>query len=61
MSMLEYIRAVQAKLVSQYGFAERPDMPGIPVIVPDGEYPMEIDGRLDHISIVNGKIFFYAK
>jgi hypothetical protein len=56
MWMTDYISAIQAKLVSQYGFAERPDAPGVPVDVPDGQYLMEIAGKLDHVRIVDGKI-----
>ena len=56
MWMTDYISAIQAKLVSQYGFAERPDAPGIPIGVPDGQYPMEIAEKLDHVRIVDGKI-----
>jgi hypothetical protein len=56
MQMLEYISAIQRKLVSQYGFKERADAPGIPAQVPDGKYPMEIDGKLDRVVVKNGKI-----
>ncbi|HSX23225.1 MAG TPA: hypothetical protein VLE97_10680 [Gaiellaceae bacterium] len=56
MWMTSYIREIQRQLVCQYGFAERPDAPGIPADVPDGEYPMTIDGKLDHVRISGGKI-----
>jgi hypothetical protein len=53
MWMTDYIRAIQKKLIEQYGF---PEAGGLPQNVPDGDYPMEIDGKLDHVKIVNGKI-----
>lgn len=56
MWMTDYIREIQRKFVSQYGFAERPNAPGLPVDVPDGEYPMTIDGKLDHVRVEDGKI-----
>lgn len=56
MRMLEYISAIQAKLISQYGFAPRDDAPNIPMHVPDGIYPMEIGGRLDRVEIKDGRI-----
>ena len=49
MWMTQYIDKIQNKLVSQYGFV--PDVRGLTQQVPDGEYPMEIDGRLDRVSI----------
>lgn len=56
MEMMNYIAAIQRKLITQYGFAEHPDRPGIPAHVPDGHYPMEIDGRTDSVRIINGQI-----
>ena len=54
--MLEYISAIQKKLIEEYGFKERPDMPGVPADVRDGTYPMKIKGKLDHVRIEDGKI-----
>lgn len=56
MDMLRYISEIQQKLVTKYGFQERLDAPGIPINVPDGDYPMEIGGKLDRVQIVDGKI-----
>ena len=56
MWMTSYIREIQRQFVSHYGFDERPDAPGVPVAVPDGEYPMMIEGKLDRVRIQAGKI-----
>ena len=52
--MLFHIAAIQRTLVEQYGFAAGPN--GCPQNVPDGEYPMNIDGVDELIRIVGGKI-----
>ena len=53
--MSEYIQKIQRKLISEYGFPERSDAPGVPCDgVPDGEYPMTIDGKLDRVRVVAG-------
>lgn len=56
MWMTDYIREIQKKFITQYGFAENPDKPGLPIHVPDGEYLMEIDSKLDLVKVVNGYI-----
>lgn len=56
MRMLQYISEIQRKLIDEYGFAERADAPGVPASVPDGEYPMMIDGKLDYVRIEGGRI-----
>lgn len=57
MWMTSYIVAIQRQLIDQYGFPENPDRAGtILGDVPDGEYPMTIEGRLDHVRIKDGKI-----
>lgn len=56
MGMLHYISEIQRQFITVYGFPENPDKPGLPVGVTDGDYPMEIDGKLDHVKIVNGGI-----
>ena len=56
MWMTQYISAVQKGFIEQHGFSENPEKPGIPLDVPDGEYPMEIDGKTDKVKIENGKI-----
>jgi hypothetical protein len=56
MSMLEYVQEIQRQLITVYGFAENPQMPGLPMDVPDGAYPMTIEGKRDNVTIENGKI-----
>ncbi len=56
MWMTEYIREIQRQFISKYGFKERLEKSGIPLDVPDGEYPMEIEGKLDKVRITNGTI-----
>lgn len=56
MWMTDYIREIQRQFIEHYGFAERSDAPGVPVDVPDGEYPMTIDGKLDRVCVQSGKI-----
>lgn len=51
-----YIQEIQRQLITEYGFPENPDKPGVPVGVTDGDYPMTIEGRLDHVRVVDGKI-----
>lgn len=55
--MIEYINAIKRKLIDQYGFPENPMVPGCVFgDVPDGEYPMTINGKLDNVRIKDGKI-----
>lgn len=57
MWMTDYIREIQKQFITVYGYPENPEMPGVPLPgVPDGEYPMTIEGKLDRVRIVNGKI-----
>jgi hypothetical protein len=56
MHMLAYIAKIQRLLISQYGFAPRADAPGIPACVPDGDYPMLIEGKHDQVQIKDGYI-----
>ena len=58
MSMLEYIRAVKIGLRDQHGFTPDRVENGEPLFnhIPDGEYPMTIDGKRDRVRIVNGYI-----
>ena len=56
MSMLSYIAQIQRRLIEEYGFTENPERPGLPLDVPDGSYPMTIDGRLDHVKVEGGRI-----
>ncbi len=56
MRMTDYIREIQRQWIEVYGFQENPDKPGVPLNVPDGEYPMTIEGKLDHVRVVDGNI-----
>jgi hypothetical protein len=55
MWMTDYIREIKRQLRDRYGFvpdggtADDPTFSG----VPDGEYPMEIEGRLDRVKVVD--------
>ena len=51
-----YIQEIQRQFIEVYRLPENPDKPGLPLNVPDGEYPMTINGKLDHVKIENGKI-----
>jgi len=58
MQMSAYVAEVRSHLISEYGFKENPDKPGMLLDVPgDGNYPMEIEGRLEDVSITNGKVY----
>lgn len=55
--MLGYISAVQRGLINQHGFPENPDKPGCVLgDVPDGWYPMTINGKVDRVRIKNNLI-----
>lgn len=56
MWMTNYIREIQRQFVEVYKFKARDDHPSIPVHVPDGEYPMWIEGKMDKVRITNGSI-----
>jgi hypothetical protein len=57
MWMTDFIREIQKKFITQYGFKENETNPGLPVGVTDGRYPMNIDGN-DHIILIkNDRIF----
>jgi hypothetical protein len=56
MRMLAYIAEIQRQLVTEFGLPPREDAPNIPSICPDGVYPMMIDGKLDRVRIMDGKI-----
>lgn len=36
-----YIDEIKRQFIAVYNFPENPEMPGVPLAVPDGEYPME--------------------
>ncbi len=54
MRALEYITEIQRQLISVYGYPEGES--GCPQGVPDGQYPMTIEGRIDNVRITGGKI-----
>lgn len=56
MWMTDYIREIQRNLIALYGFAEDPHRPGVPLDVGDGEYPMMINGKLDRVEVIDGKV-----
>jgi hypothetical protein len=67
MWMTDYIREIQRQFVEVYNFPRRIDPPGSPWhgmpdivpaegAVPDGEYPMTIEGKLDRVKVKDGYI-----
>ncbi|QQG45583.1 MAG: hypothetical protein HYW89_01505 [Candidatus Sungiibacteriota bacterium] len=58
MWMTDYIREIKRQFVEVYGFKPLPNSTKheYNVEVPDGEYPMTIDGKLDKVRIENGGI-----
>ena len=57
--MIEYIDAIRRGLRDVYGF---PPLPGstaeVPLLfVPDGVYPLTIDGKVDNVLIEGGRIY----
>jgi hypothetical protein len=56
MWMTSYIASIQKHLVQDFGMSPRQDNPDVPAHVPDGIYPMTINGRLDQVRIEDGRI-----
>ena len=58
MWMTDYIREIKKQLRDKYGFKPSRIEGGEPCFenIPDGDYPMTIDGKLDHVKITNGGI-----
>lgn len=59
MWMTLYIAEIKRQFRDVYKFKPSSTGPGDEPIfdnVPDGDYPMTIDGRLDRVKIVHGKI-----
>lgn len=58
--MLEYIAAVKRGFRDTHGFKPTDGPEVSPVFgegqIPDGEYPMVINGRVDHVQLVGGMI-----
>lgn len=55
---LEYIRGVKRGLRDQHGFEPSEGVEIDPCFanIPDGTYPMVIDGKTDYVRIIAGKI-----
>jgi hypothetical protein len=49
-----FLMEVQRQLIEVHGLKEHPQMPGIATNVPDGEYPITIDGKTHNIQIKDG-------
>jgi hypothetical protein len=61
MFMTEYIREIKRQFRDVYGFisppgSSNPDLMFDEGRIPDGEYPMTIDGKVDHVRIVRGAL-----
>ena len=58
MWMTNYINEIKKQLRDTYHFVPKSEVGGEPLFdnVPDGEYPMTIEGKLDKVRIVNGSI-----
>lgn len=58
MWMTDYINAVKCGIRDQHGFKPTGGSTDEPLFnnVPDGEYPILIDGRVDQVRIINGNI-----
>lgn len=58
MGMLDYIREIKRQLRDVYGFTPSTRSTEHELVfddVPDGDYPMTIEGKLDKVQVVNGK------
>jgi len=59
MWMTDYIRAIKCKFRDEYGFMPKQgsiNEDPVFVNIPDGEYPMNIGGKLDRVRIEGGYI-----
>ncbi len=56
MWMSDYIRAIKNQFRDKYGFKPSRVVDGEPCFtdIPEGVYPMKIDGKLDHVEITSG-------
>lgn len=54
----DYIREIRRQLIDVYGFKPLPNSTKKEPLTeaPDGEYPMTIEGKRDHVRIVKGII-----
>lgn len=59
MWMTDYIREIKRQWRDVYGFVPREgSLPEEPLFdnIPDGVYPMTIDGKVDQVRLIDGKI-----
>lgn len=56
MGTIEHIRKARLGLIEQFGFREDELRPGFAIGVPDDVYPVEIDGTIYYVRIINGEI-----
>jgi hypothetical protein len=60
MGMLAYIMEIKKQFVSTYNFIPTRITDGEPLfdrgVIPDGVYPMTIDGKLDRVRMEDNKI-----
>lgn len=59
MWMTDYIREIKRQLRDVHGFKPSDRSTEVELVfddLPDGEYPMTIEGKLDQVRIENGKI-----
>lgn len=56
--MTNYIREIKKQFRDKYHFKPSRMVGYEPLFdfIPDGEYPMEIDGKVDKVKVVNGKL-----
>lgn len=60
MWMTEYVRKIKQGFRDRYGYEpveqRGDDLRFAEGQIPDGEYPMEIDGKVDKVKMIDGKI-----
>jgi len=58
MSMIQYIAEIRKQMRDKYGFKPNGGTIEEPLFdsIPDGEYPMEIDGKVDNVVVKNNSI-----
>lgn len=58
MQMIQYINEIRRQMRDVYHFVPTGGTNSEPLFnnIPDGEYPMEIDGKMDKVRILNGGI-----
>ena len=58
MSMIQYIKSVKQGFRDQHGFTPSGGTDDDPLFesIPDGDYPMTINGKTDNVKITGGTI-----